>query len=95
MGSFSQILPYKNSNLWKGVGLGVVVCLLTLAIAIPNLMRSRIAANHGMSHYLGRVAGGGGGGGYLAETAEADGPKIVRSGAQPARGGLCGRAEKD
>ncbi len=85
MSSFSQILPYKNSNLWKGVGLGVVVCLLTLAIAIPNVVQHKLAPPYRMAAYIGdraRIAGGGGGGGYMALaalTAEADGPKIVRT----------------
>ena len=37
MSSFDRILPYKNAALWKGVGLGVAVCVLLLAFAIPNM----------------------------------------------------------
>ena len=84
MSSISQVLPLKNSNLWKGVGVGIGLCVLTLAIVIPNLMRTKTSAYH-MAPYIEReyakVAGGGGGGGNSIVTAiaEADGPKIVRT----------------
>lgn len=89
MSSFRQILPMRNSNLWKGVGLGFGVCLLMLAITIPNLLRSRAAFKmSGLSYYYQdgvaerAPAGGGGGGNAMRmsiESVDADGPKIVRT----------------
>jgi len=82
MSSISQILPLRNSNLWKGVAVGIGLCVLTLAIVIPNVMRTKKSAYH-MAPYIegdyAKVEGGGGGGGVLTSIAEADGPKIVRT----------------
>jgi len=64
------------------VGVGIGLCVLALAIVIPNLTRTKMSA-HRMPEYIGadylKVAGGGGGGGNSIVTAiaEADGPKIV------------------
>ncbi|HKT48989.1 MAG TPA: DUF4349 domain-containing protein [Candidatus Angelobacter sp.] len=83
MSSFSQILPWRNSNLWKGIGLGIGVCVLTLAIAIPNMLRSKVATRQfdSFDTYERVEGGGGGGGGSYARlvSVQADGPKIVRS----------------
>lgn len=73
MSSFSQILPLRNSNLWKGVGIGAV-CVLALAIAIPNLMRVKVASYRrpsGIETYAKLVAEPG--------VVEAEGPKIIRT----------------
>ncbi len=81
MGSFSQILPWRNSNVWKGVCLGIGFCVL-LAIAIPNLLRTQMSAKK-MARYAEDYAmvagGGGGGGGDATRLVEADGPQIVRT----------------
>lgn len=85
MSSFSQILPLRNSNLWKGVGLGIGVCALTLAIAIPNVMRSKMAAYQVYPMKIAARLTGRGESSYysLAKlepgVVEADGPKIVRT----------------
>jgi hypothetical protein len=83
MSTISQILPLRNSNLWKGAGVGIGLCVLTLAIVIPNLMRTKMSASRRMAAYVegeySKVAGGGGGSGILTSLAEADGPKIVRT----------------
>lgn len=80
MSSITEILPLRNSNLWKGLGLGVGLCLLTLAIGVPNLMRTKtsalIKAPYVVEEYA-KLAGGGAGG--LTSTVEAQGPKIVRT----------------
>ncbi len=85
--SLSRVLPFKNPALWKGVALGAGIFVLLLAVAIPNLMRSRMAANHRSSfYYQTRLSGGGGGGdamrldvseGSPPDTVQADGPKVI------------------
>jgi hypothetical protein len=42
--SLNRVLPLKSSTFWKGAGLGLGICLL-VAIGVPSLMRSRMAAN--------------------------------------------------
>jgi Domain of unknown function (DUF4349) len=81
MNSFSQILPLRNSNLWKGVGLGIVMCVLTLAIAIPNMLRSKVSTKEAARFDTYEKVEGGGGGGSLArlESVEAEGPRIIRT----------------
>jgi Domain of unknown function (DUF4349) len=82
MNSFAQMLPLRNSNLWKGVGLGAGLVLLALAMVIPNMLRGRMSAHKVVSDaedYMMVAGGGGGGGGIAAKLVEADGPKIVRS----------------
>lgn len=82
MSSFSRIFPYKNSTLWKGIGLGVVACVLLLAVlVIPNLFRPKMAfRTSGLSDYQTRMVGGGGGSESSSDdtyTAHADAPKII------------------
>src|SRR4029077_6400462 len=75
MSSFDRIVPFKNPNLWKGVGLGVVACVLLLAVAIPKLLRSKMSARSGpMESFAGLLADSHG----YVDTVQADGPKIVR-----------------
>ncbi|HKW74513.1 MAG TPA: DUF4349 domain-containing protein [Terriglobales bacterium] len=76
MNFISEILPLRNSNLWKGLGLGVALCLL--AIAIPTLMRTKMSALKVMETGYTKIQGGGGGA-FLTLTVEANGPKIVRT----------------
>lgn len=81
MNSFSQILPLRNTNLWKGVGVGIGLCVLTL-IAIPNMLRSKMSTDEvARFDTYEKVVGGGGGGGSFArlESVDAHGPKIVRT----------------
>lgn len=82
MNSITQTLPWRNSNLWKGAGMGVGLCVLALAVAFVNMWRTGVPARK-MAAYIGggytRVAGGGGGDSILTELVEADGPKIVRT----------------
>jgi hypothetical protein len=47
----NQILPFKSSALWKGVGLGAVGCVLLLALAITGL-RSRPIGFESRTAYL-------------------------------------------
>ena len=61
MNSITAALQLRNSNLWKGLGLGIGLCALTLAIAIPNLMRTRMSAHKTYSYpaEYATVVGGG------------------------------------
>ena len=98
MNSFSQILPLRNSNLWKGVGLGIGACLLTLAIAIPNMLRSKSSAREAVRYdYYAENRGGGGGDASalkFLEPVEADGPKIIRTAELNLLVADCGKALK-
>jgi len=82
MGLSGRIPIFKNSTLWKGVGLGVSVCvaLVAVSLSVPSIMRSKMSARE--------VAYLGGGAGYTPEnsivqrnsdpdTVQADGPKII------------------
>jgi hypothetical protein len=83
MGLFDGVLTFKNTALWKGIGVGVAACFLlmaALAVSIPNLMRSKMSARE--------AAFVGGGAGYTPEnsiaqrssepdTVQANGPKII------------------
>src|SRR5437899_3631780 len=80
---FQQILPFKTSALWKGVGVGVAIAVLVLAVVVPNLYRARMAAR--MTGFYSESAafltseGEGGGNGQSGEVnyVRADGPKVV------------------
>ncbi len=79
--TFTRILPLRNPTLWKGVALGVGMLVLLLVVAIPNLLRSRMAANSGSyRHFSARMSGGSGGAAsenYAPDTVQADGPKVI------------------
>jgi hypothetical protein len=89
--TLSRILPLKNPTLWKGFALGLGMLVLLLVVAIPNLLRSRMAANHASrsfassnSYYRMNLAGGSGGDTasmnealVAIDTVQADGPKII------------------
>src|SRR5262249_49955305 len=73
----NEVLPFKSSALWKGVGLGAVACVLLLAVAIPNLMMARKASFESRSvAYLrsSRVAESE----NYVDVVHADAPKIIR-----------------
>src|SRR5262245_54770442 len=78
---FHQMVPFKSSALWKGVGLGAAICLLVLAIVVPYLLRSRMAANEAGGDYrlaaLSRGVVGGEAESVDDSYVQADGPKIV------------------
>lgn len=91
MSSFDRILPFKNPNLWKGVGLGVVACVLLLAVAIPNLLRSRMSTRSGsMTSFAELVADSHG----YVDAVQADGPKIVRKAQMDLLVGNCSDTQK-
>lgn len=51
MNLVERFVPYKSSALWKGVGLGVIALVLLFAVAVPNLLRSKMSARSGWSSY--------------------------------------------
>ncbi len=91
MSSFAEVLPWRNSNLWKGVSLGVGVCVLAAFIMVTHLGFHERAALKSTTEYdyYSRGRGGGGGGGdeiltslrpglTVPEQVHAEGPQIVR-----------------
>jgi hypothetical protein len=91
MSPFDRILPFKNPNLWKGVGLGVVACVLLLAIAIPNLFRAKMSVRSGPTASFAEVSSSSPG---LMDAVEADGPKIVRKAEMDLLVGNCSDTQK-
>lgn len=89
MSSFDRILPFKNPNLWKGVGLGIAACILLLAVAIPNLLRSRMAARS-MAPFAEFTSDSSG----YVDAVQADGPKIVRKAQMDLLVGNCSDTQK-
>jgi uncharacterized protein DUF4349 len=81
MNSLTRIIPIRSPILWKGIGLGLVASVAVLALAIPNLMRSKIAAHD--ERMLVRL-----------DTVEADGPKIVRKAQLDLIVGNCAETQK-
>jgi hypothetical protein len=82
--SFSRILPVRNATLWKGVGLGVMICVLLILVVARTVPVGMKRAH--MAYSVSRFAGGGGGGnmtglalqeGAAEDTVHADGPKVV------------------
>jgi hypothetical protein len=89
MSSFSKIVPVRNPILWKGVGLGLGACIVVLAIAIPNLLRSGMSAHKIIDRFESSHA-------ILAslESVEADGPKVIRKAQLDLQVGNCAETEK-
>ncbi len=91
MSSFAEVLPWRNSNLWKGVGLGVTVSVLATLVMVTQIGFHKVRpALTTESDYYSRGRGGDGGGGgnamlaslrpglTLPEQVHAEGPQIVR-----------------
>src|SRR5947209_1110197 len=92
MSSFARVIPFKNPILWKGAGLGVVACVLALAVLIPNLLRTRMSARTSNMQYAKLVYSGADD--TYSGIVQADGPKIVRKAQLDLLVGNCAETQK-
>jgi hypothetical protein len=83
----ARIPAFKNSTLWKGIGVGAVACVLfviAVSLSVPSLLRSRnMAMRSSGLYYQTRLSGGAGGDVLDAlednapDAVQADAPKII------------------